>query len=182
MVAVRLAREADLPFILRISNRAAAETTANFAVEPESLEAWRSDFAATRAFFPWFVAPDDRDEVVGFAKAGPWKGRCAYAFSVEVAVYVLPEHHRRGIGRALYARLLETVEAQGYRSAIGGIAQPNEPSVKLHESFGMRRVALFERIGWKFDRWHDVGYWQVEFHPREPPPERIRPVSEIVAV
>ena len=120
MSAIRLARESDLPEMLAISNRAAAETTANFAIEPEPLEAWQL------------------------------------------------EHHRRGLGRALYRRLFGTLEAQGYRSALAGITQPNDASVKLHESFGMRRVALFEGIGWKFGRWHDVGYWQLCFGQGEP--------------
>lgn len=41
-----------------------------------------------------------------------------------------------------------------------GIALPNEASVALHEKFGLRKVAHFEQVGFKFGRWIDVGYWQ----------------------
>jgi L-amino acid N-acyltransferase YncA len=35
--------------------------------------------------------------------------------------------------------------------------------VALHEKFGLRKVAQFEEVGFKFDRWIDVGYWQRTF-------------------
>ena len=80
--------------------------------------------------------------------------------STEITVYVHPDHQGHGVARALYRRLIPTLEAQGYRSLLAGITIPNPPSVRLHESFGFRRVACLERVGWKFDRWHDVGYWE----------------------
>lgn len=36
---------------------------------------------------------------------------------------------------------------------------PNEASVALHEKFGLRRVAYFPEVGFKFGRWVDVGFW-----------------------
>ncbi len=56
MTIVRLAKEADLPAILEISNWAALNTAANFAVEPESLQSWRESWRATHETFPWVVA------------------------------------------------------------------------------------------------------------------------------
>ena len=44
--------------------------------------------------------------------------------------------------------------------AIGGITLPNEASIALHEKLGMTQVAHFNQIGFKFDQWLDVGYWQ----------------------
>ena len=178
--SIRLATLDDLPAILAISNRAAEETAANFAVRPESLASWQESWRETHERFPWLVAADGSGDVLGFARASPWKGRCAYTYSAEVTVYVVPAHHGRGIGTALYARLFEMLAAQGYRTALGGITQPNPASVRLHESFGMKRVALFEGIGWKFGRWHDVGYWQVVFGDESAaPPARLRAVDEV---
>ena len=176
--SIRLARPNDLPSVLSISNDAAKETAANFAVEPEPLSEWQASFAQTHATHPWLVA-DDGQGVVGFAKATPWKGRCAYQYAVEVTVYVRPDSHGRGIGRALYSRLFELLRAQGYHTAIAGITLPNPASVRLHEAFGMRRVATFERIGWKFGRWHDVGYWQVELSDPAAGRPALRPVAEV---
>ncbi len=63
---------------------------------------------------------------------------------------------------------------------LAGITIPNAASERLHESFGFRRVALLERVGWKFDQWHDVGYWELVLHDADHPPDRIRLVAEVV--
>lgn len=172
---VRLARRDDVPAVLDIANHYALNTTANFAVEPETLDDWRGAFDGSSDRYPWIVAEVD-GAVVGFAKATPWKGRCAYAHSAEVTVYLRPGCAGRGLGKALYRRLFAIMEAQGFRSALGGITLPNDASVALHESMGMKRVALFERIGFKFDAWRDVGYWQINWG--DGAPSALRTVAE----
>ena len=129
--------------------------------------------------YPWVVGEAETGDIVGFAKASPWKGRCAYDWSVEVTVYVHPEHHGKGIGKALYGKLFPILKAQSYHSLLGGITQPNEASVRLHESFGMKRVAMFETIGWKFEKWHDVGYWQLILRDDDAPPSTIKAVCDV---
>jgi len=52
------------------------------------------------------------------------------------------------------------LKEKGIHAAIGGIALPNDASVALHEKFGMRKVAHFEQVGFKFGKWVDVGYWE----------------------
>jgi phosphinothricin acetyltransferase len=182
MSRVRLASRDDVPRILEISNWAAIHTPANFASEPEPLNAWLETFDETCRLFPWLVAENDGAvrEVIGFAKAGPWKGRCAYNWSCETSVYIDPRFHRRGIGRALYNILFPILQAQGYCTALAGITVPNDGSVGLHEAFGMRRVALLERVGWKFDAWHDVGYWQCDLQQPGSRPGPIRPVADVI--
>jgi L-amino acid N-acyltransferase YncA len=94
-------------------------------------------------------------------------------------VYVAPDHHRAGIGRRLYDELLELLRRQRFVNVYAGIALPNPASVALHESIGMRRVALYERVGWKFGAWHDVAWYGVRLtDPAGEPPEPI-PFSEL---
>lgn len=180
MVVIRQATEEDLPAVLSISNDAALSTAANFAIAAETLDMWQRDFREVHAMLPWFVADLDA-EIVGFAKASPWKGRCAYAYSAEISVYVKPSHHRRGLGRRLYTRLLETLQRQGYRSVLGGIALPNPASVALHESLGMQCVGVLRRVGWKFGQWHDVGYWQGNLQDNDGPPGEILSVHAVLS-
>ena len=108
---------------------------------------------------PWLVA-EREGVVVGYAMASPWKGRCAYRYTVEVTVYVDIDHPRSGIGSALYADLFEQLREAQFHSVIAGIALPNDASVALHERFGLHKVAHFAEVGHKFDQWVDVGYWQ----------------------
>jgi L-amino acid N-acyltransferase YncA len=113
----------------------------------------------TAAKLPWLVAQASHG-VYGFAYASRWKGRCAYRYSVETTVYLEPSVVGHGLGTALYAALIARLEELGCHAMIGGIALPNPASVALHEKFGMRQVAHFPEVGFKFGRWVDVGYWQ----------------------
>ena len=63
-----------------------------------------------------------------------------------MTVYVSGAHHRRGVGRALYARLFELLAQQGYYEACAGITLPNDASVGLHESLGFRPVGVYRDI------------------------------------
>lgn len=108
---------------------------------------------------PWVVA-ERGGQVVGYAYASKWKGRCAYRFSVESTVYVAPGLGGQKIGTQLYAALLPQLKHKGLHAVIGGIALPNAGSIALHEKFGMTQVAHFKEVGFKFGQWIDVGYWQ----------------------
>lgn len=109
---------------------------------------------------PWLVAEQD-GVVLGYACASRWKGRCAYRHSAETSVYLATGATGRGLGGALYRELIVQLRGQSMHSLIGGIALPNETSVALHERLGFRKVAHFAEVGYKFDRWIDVGYWQL---------------------
>jgi phosphinothricin acetyltransferase len=111
------------------------------------------------ASLPWLIAAE-ADEILGYAYATKWRTRSAYRHSAEVTVYVDPRHVRRGVGFSLYARLFPTLEILGIHAVMAGIALPNEASVALHEVFGMQKAAHFSQVGFKLDRWIDVGYWQ----------------------
>ena len=72
-------------------------------------------------------------------------------------VYLDPQFHRRGIGRALLDRLLTESEARGFRqmvAVIGDSAQAG--SIALHRAAGFRMVGTFEAVGYKFGRWLDT--------------------------
>lgn len=109
---------------------------------------------------PWLVAKSG-DTVLGYAYATQWKARQAYCHSVEITVYLAPDTQAKGVGSALYQALFEALKALDVHAVLACIALPNAQSVALHEKFGMRKIAHFEQVGFKFERWLDVGYWQV---------------------
>lgn len=37
---------------------------------------------------------------------------------------------------------------------------PNEESIALHEAMGFEPLGIYREVGFKFGRWHDVGWWQ----------------------
>jgi len=136
-------------------------------VAPDAAETARRIEAA----HVWLVAVAPHGEVVGYAYSSPHRERAAYRYAVDVSVYVAPHARGCGIAGRLYEDLLEQTAALGLRRAYAGIALPNPASVALHESAGFRPVGVYERVGWKLGRWHDVGWWQRDLgdDPLAPP-------------
>lgn len=157
---IRGAAHSDFENIARIYNHYVLNAIATFEEEPISAGemAGRRE-AIESAGLPWLVA-EQGGQVVGYAYAGKWSGRCSYRFSVESTVYVDPAAVGRGVGTALYKVLLDTLRDKSVHVVIGGIALPNAASVALHERLGFQKVAHFREVGFKFNQWIDVGYWQ----------------------
>lgn len=159
-VRIRPAVSSDCEAIARIYNYYIRETIVTF----EEQEVVGPEITArltevVDAGLPWLVAEDPTD-VVGYAYANRWKGRCAYRFSAESTIYLDPSRTQLGIGGGLYEALLDALRAKPIHVVIGGIALPNAASVRLHERLGFEKVAHFREVGFKFNRWIDVGYWQ----------------------
>jgi len=161
--SIRPATDADAPAIADIYNYFVTDSVVTFEETPVATEEIARRIGAVQSTgLPWLVAHED-DQIVGYAYATPWKERIGYRFSVETTIYLAQGLSGRGIGTKLYAELFRLLERGGIKSAIGGIALPNDASVGLHEKMGMKKVAEFERVGVKFGRWINVGYWQRSF-------------------
>jgi phosphinothricin acetyltransferase len=151
------------------------DSAASFEERAPGAEEFGRRILRTSKTHPWLVA-EDGGAVVGFAYGCPHRERTAYRWAADVSVYVSPERHRRGIGRALYGALLPLLVRQGFHVACAGITLPNEASVALHESFGFRPVGVYRRIGFKRGAWWDVGWWQLELQRPESPMELSGPI------
>jgi phosphinothricin acetyltransferase len=158
---VRAAAPEDAEAMADIYNHYVTQTVVTFeeeVVSPSEISRRIGEVHADA--LPWLVAERRDGLVVGYAYATRWRPRRGYRFSAEVTVYVHADHGARGIGSALYSQLLSEVRDRGIHAAMGGIALPNDASIRLHEKFDFKKVAHFEAVGFKFNRWIDVGYWQ----------------------
>ena len=122
-----------------------------------------------RAAYAWVLA-EQEEVVVGYAYGSSHRERAAYRWAADVAAYIDADHHRSGIGRALYTHLFEQLRTIGLWTLCAGITQPNDASNGLHHAMGFVPVGTYRRIGWKAGAWHDVQWWQLDLHPGEPGP------------
>ncbi len=160
-LTIRDAAPEDAAAIAAIYNHYVTDSVVTFEIEPVASADMAVRLDETTALgLPWLVADGD-GHVAGFAYASRWKGRCAYRYAVESTVYIAPGETGRGFGEALYAALLERIRDASMHAVIAGISLPNEASVRLHEKLGFRKIGHFAEVGYKFDRWIDVGYWQL---------------------
>ncbi|MEQ8486255.1 MAG: N-acetyltransferase family protein [Pseudomonadales bacterium] len=160
LAGLRPATAADAEALARIYNPYILDTIITFEETAITAAEMARRVAEVDGYgLPWLVA-EQAGAVVGYAYATRWRTRHAYRFAVESTVYLGPEAIGRGIGTQLYEALFEVLRQRGTHAVIGGIALPNDASVGLHEKLGMRKVAHFPEVGFKFGRWIDVGYWQ----------------------
>ncbi len=169
---IRAAQIADAPAIAAIYAPYVRDTTISFESAPPTADEILARMQSTRGRYPWLV--DEVDGAVrGYAYASAHRGREAYQWCAEVSVYVGDRHHRQGIARGLYDRLFEILRELGYVNAYAGITQPNPASVAFHERMGFAPIGVYRRIGFKFDAWHDVGWWSLRLQdPEKPAPPR----------
>lgn len=156
---IRPAQPEDAVQISEIYNHYILATTVSFEEEPVTPAVMQARIEARAGVYPWLVGELD-GRLVGYAYASRWKERAAYRHAVETSIYLRVGSGGRGFGKTLYAALLEALEGLGIHAVIGGVALPNEASVRLHEAMGFTRVAHFSQVGQKFGQWLDVAYWQ----------------------
>lgn len=158
---IRDAHQGDANAVVAIYNHFILNSSISFEESAVSAADMAQRIADVQAAgLPWLVLEVD-GETLGYAYATKWRVRHAYRFSVESSVYLHHAKAGRGYGTALYRALLDQLRDKGYHLVIGGIAQPNPASVALHEKLGFEKVAHFKEVGFKFERWVDVGYWQL---------------------
>ncbi|WP_223669565.1 arsinothricin resistance N-acetyltransferase ArsN1 family B [Kangiella shandongensis] len=157
---IRNASPEDASIIANIYNYYIQNTIVTFETEqvpPSDIAARIQD--TIQQGLPYLVY-EENGHIIGYAYASKWKGRCAYRFSVEVSVYLSHRSLSKGLGTELYRKLFTKLQNSGYHAAMGGISLPNPASIALHEKMGMEQVAHFKEVGFKFNKWVDVGYWQ----------------------
>lgn len=158
---IRSAVNTDAIPIAEIYNHYISNTIITFETEnvsPEDVLVRISKIQSDN--LPWLVAEDDEGKIIGYAYASKWRERFAYRFSVEITVYLSCNYWGKGVGTQLYEKLFSELKLRSVHSVIGGITLPNQASVALHEKFGLKKAAHFKEVGYKFNQWLDVGYWQ----------------------
>ena len=158
-IEIRPARADDDAPVARLLSAYIERTHVHFATRPQTPGDVARERASREVHHPWLVATRG-GAFAGVARAHPWRAREAYRRSVEVAAYVVEDHRRAGVARALYRRLFDELRAHDVHTCVAGIALPNNASVRFHESLGFAHVGVFREVGRKFDAWHDVLFMQ----------------------
>ena len=154
---VREATAADIPAIAALYADEVVHGVATYEYEvPAPAEMRRRWRHLVERGFPYLVAGLE-GRFAGYAYAGPYRGRIGYQWTVEDTVYVHPDLHGRGVGRALLGELIERCTAIGFRQMVAVIGDgDNRASVELHARLGFRTVGVFPGLGRKHGRWLDL--------------------------
>jgi L-amino acid N-acyltransferase YncA len=166
-IRIRPATEADADRLLVLYRPFVEATAISFETVVPTVDEFAERIQKAVTGWQWLVA-EKEGRCVGYAYGSSHRERPAYRWSVEVSAYVDRTHHREGIGRSLYSRLLADLMRKGFCNAYAGVTLPNESSVALHRAMGFEPIGTFRAVGHKFGRWHDVAWYQRRL--RDSPP------------
>ena len=162
MVKIRSAVPDDVKRLLEIYAYYVANTAISFEYDVPTEEEFRSRIRNTLQKYPYLVLEED-GIIRGYAYAGLFKVRAAYARSCEVSIYVDRDAKRRGYGRMLYEALEEMLKKQGILNMYACIAHPivedeylSKDSEKFHRHVGFTLVGEFHKCACKFGRWYNM--------------------------
>ena len=156
---IRFAKPSDARSLLDIYAPYVENTAITFEYEVPTIEDFATRIEKTLEKYPYLVAEED-GLILGHAYASTYYARAAYDWTVELSVYVSQDARGQGVGTRLYDALEDLLEQMGYIHFLACISLPNEASLALHRKRGYQQVAHFPKIGYKFDRWHDIVWLQ----------------------
>jgi L-amino acid N-acyltransferase YncA len=177
---IRRVRAGDAAAIAAIYRPYVEQSRTSFELTPPDAAEIAARIGRCGDLYPYLVATEEDEEdgaIVGYAYATAFRDRPAYRFSVETSVYLAPAAQGKGLGRALYAPLLDILTAQGFVHAIGAITVPNEPSIGLHRAMGYEDTGLYPDIGYKMGRWATVQLLRKRLCPLPAEPAEPLPLS-----
>lgn len=159
------------------------ETAITFEYDVPTVEEFRGRIVRTLEKYPYLKATLN-GEIVGYAYAGPFHSRAAYAWGVESSVYVRRDMRKKGVGERLYRQLETALKMQNILNVNACIATPAKEdehltmgSVRFHEKMGYRMVGEFYRCGYKFGRWYNMVWMEKHLgeHVENPAPVKLFP-------
>lgn len=149
--------------ILSIFNEVILNSTALYEYAPRTPAVMQDWFANKRAAgFPIIGAVDETGRLLGFASWGSFRPFPAYQHTVEHSIYLHSAHRRKGVGRLLLQALIKRAQAAGHHMLVACIDASNQPSQHLHLSCGFQQAGTLKEVGYKFDRWLDVTFYQLK--------------------
>ena len=176
---VRFATEADADALLAVY-APYIETPVTFEYTCPTAAEFAARIREISAVYPYLVLESD-GHIVGYAYAHRARERAAYDWLVELSVYLHPAHTGRGLGKRLYALLLDLLTMQGIKTAMGCVAAPNPASEALHASLGFTLVGTSKCSGYKNGRWHDVLWYEKPLGAYDVPPAPVTPIGQLDA-
>lgn len=158
--------------ILEIFNDAILNTTALYDYKPWTMDTMKVWFETKAQFnYPVIGIVDDNDELMGFGSYGQFRVRPAYKYTIENSLYVHPKHRGKGLGKILLNEIIRHATNQNFHSIIAVIDASNEISINLHRKAGFTQVGVLSEVGYKFGRWLDAVFLQLNLKTPEIPVE-----------
>lgn len=163
---IREAQAEDAERLVQIYSHYVLNTAVSFEYNVPSVREFTKRMENVKEKYPYLVCVEN-GTIVGYAYAGAYSSREAYAWTAVTSIYVDKGQRRRGIGTLLYGELESRLKEMGIVNLLAGVAYSDiedeylsHGSYDFHRRAGFSVVAHMKSIGRKFDRWYDLIWLQ----------------------
>lgn len=161
-MVIRAATREDAGSLLKIYSYYVENTAISFEYVAPSLDEFSKRISSTLEKYPYIILEDD-GLIRGYAYAGAFHSRAAYAHCCEVTIYLDHDSKGNGYGKALYEALEKALKKMGIINLYACIADPEvedeyltKNSECFHQHMGYTKVGEFHKCGYKFGRWYNM--------------------------
>jgi len=159
---IRQATEKDLMDILEIYNDAILSTTAIYDYKSHTLDDRMQWYEKKKQDGYPLLVFEKNDKVVAFATFSPFRAYPAFKYTIEHSIYVHKDYRNLGIGKILLKELIDIANVDEYATMVACIDSLNENSIKIHEKFGFKYSGTVIKAGFKFGKWLDLVFYQLD--------------------
>lgn len=154
---IREAQLNDLDAITDIYNYEVLNGVNTFDITPKGLEDMLPWFEKHNTSHYPLIVMIDEDKVIGYASLSPYREKEAYKTTVELSVYVHPDHRKKGVATKLLEYLVEYAKKEPtIHTIVSVITSGNRVSVKLHKKFEFKYCGRVEEVGLKFNHFQSI--------------------------
>lgn len=158
--------------ILEILNDAILNSTALYDYKPRTIESMANWFQAKfKNRYPVIGIVDNQGVLLAFGSYGSFRSWAAYKYTIEHSIYVAKNQRGKGLGKVILGELIKCAEVQNYHCMIAGIDANNTASIKLHQAFGFEFCGTIRQVGYKFNKWLNLDFYQLLLKTPDVPDE-----------
>lgn len=156
-MTIRKAERKDIPALLEIYNYEVLNGTSTLDINPRSLEQWTLWYENHNIKNHLLIVAEEKGAVAGYATLSSYREKEAYSSTVELSIYVHPEHRCKGIGSLLMGEIINMAKAdETVHTVVSVITSGNAASERLHEKFGFTFSGTIKEVGMKFGKYLDI--------------------------
>ena len=159
---VREATEKDLMDILNIYNDAILNTTAIYDYKAHTIDDRIQWYEKKKQDEYPLLVFEENERVVAFATFGQFRAYPAFKYTIEHSIYVHKDYRNLGVGKTLLKELINIASVDEYATMVACIDSLNENSIKIHEKFGFKYSGTITKAGFKFGKWLDLVFYQLD--------------------
>ena len=174
---IRFATESDALALLEIYNQY-IDTTVTFEYVLPSEAEFQRRIHEFSELYPYLVC-EEEGKIIGYAYAHRAFERAAFQWDAEVSIYLDKDARGKGLGKRMYAVLLELLKEQGVITVYSLISTPHPRSEKLHLDMGFELIGVHKNTGYKAGKWCDISWYQLLLHEYVAAPVPITSIHEL---